>query len=192
MLKAEKLLAAWAWACAVGLVGVLALTAGFLLWRGLPGLDRALFFGDTPAWDAVLYGAPVFDGIWPACLGTLMLVALACGLAIPLGLASGIYLAEYAQGRRRELIALCVELLAGVPSIVMGLFGFALILMLRRSVAPMSPASAMRTRPARTSSVGPAARISIPAQCGALPTNALAQRASRLSRQPETVMPIWR
>ena len=138
MLKAEKLLAAWAWACAVGLVAVLALTASFLLWRGLPGLDRALFFGDTPAWDAVLYGAPVFDGIWPACLGTLMLVALACGLAIPLGLASGIYLAEYAQGRRRELIALCVELLAGVPSIVMGLFGFALILLLRRTVAPQA------------------------------------------------------
>ena len=40
---------------------------------------------------ALLHGAPVFDGIWPACLGTLYLVALVTVMVIPLGVASGIF-----------------------------------------------------------------------------------------------------
>lgn len=137
----EKLLVAGAW-CAAVLVPLLLLTMiGFLLWRGLPSLNLALFFGQTPALAVLLHGAPVFDGIWPACLGTMILVLLACGLAIPLGVASGIYLAEYAKGRSRAVVSFGVELLAGVPSILMGLFGFALILLLRRTVAPQANTS---------------------------------------------------
>jgi phosphate transport system permease protein len=134
----ERLLVAGAWWAAVVVPSTLLVMIGFLLWRGLPSWNLALFFGDTPALAALLDGAPVFDGIWPACLGTLALVFLACGLAIPLGVASGIYLAEYAQGRSKTVIGFGVELLAGVPSILMGLFGFALILLLRRTVAPQA------------------------------------------------------
>ena len=137
----EKLLIAAAWGAAVLVPSLLLVMIGFLLWRGLPGLDWALFFGQTPALAVLLHAAPVFDGIWPACLGTLTLVLLACSLAIPLGVASGIYLAEYAKGRVRTVISFGVELLAGVPSILMGLFGFALILLLRRTVAPQANTS---------------------------------------------------
>lgn len=140
-LVSEKLLVAGAWGAAVLVPSLLLLMLGFLLWRGLPSWNLALFFGDTPALAALLHGAPVFDGIWSACLGTLVLVLLACGLAIPLGVASGIYLAEYAKGRGQRWISFCVELLAGVPSILMGLFGFALILLLRRTVAPQANTS---------------------------------------------------
>ena len=136
MATSERLLVAGSWLATVLLGATLAVLAGYLLWRGVPALSPALLFGDTPPLAALLHGAPVFDGIWPACLGTLALVALACALAIPLGVAAGIHLALYAQGRGKALVALCVELLAGVPSIVMGLFGFALILLLRQSVAP--------------------------------------------------------
>ena len=125
-----------AWTAALLLPVLLATLAGFLLWQGASALHPGLFFGDTPPLAAIFHGAPVFDGIWPACLGTLCLVALATALALPLGIASGIWLAEYARGRARTLFAFAVELLAGVPSIVMGLSGFALILLLRRSFAP--------------------------------------------------------
>lgn len=125
-----------AWCAALILPLVLGGLFAFLLGRGVPALGFALFFGDTPPWAALLHGAPVFDGLWPACLGTLSLVILSSGLAIPLGIASGVYLAEYATGRVREYFAFVVDLLAGVPSIVMGLAGFALILLLRQRVAP--------------------------------------------------------
>ena len=126
----------WSWLAALCVPAVLAAMFFFLLKRGLPGLDATLFFGDTPVLAAIVHGAPVFDGIWPACLGTLTLVALATMLAVPFGVASGVYLAEMASGRCRAFLSLGIELLAGVPSILMGLFGFALILLLRRSVAP--------------------------------------------------------
>lgn len=137
----ERLAPVLAWASAsVVPAGVCALL-GFLVWRGAPTLGLALFFGDTPPLDALLRGAPVFDGLWPACLGTLCLVLLATGLAVPLGVASGVHLAEFATGRTGRLVSFCVDLLAGVPSILMGLFGFALILLLRRTLWPQANTS---------------------------------------------------
>ncbi|MBS1227510.1 MAG: binding-protein-dependent transport system inner rane component [Proteobacteria bacterium] len=127
---------AFAWLSALLVPALLAMVTGFLLRRGLPSLQVALWFGDTPPLAALLHGAPVFDGIWPACLGTLYLVALVALMAVPLGVASGIFLAEYAGGRTKLAFSFCIELLAGIPSILMGLFGFALILFLRRSFAP--------------------------------------------------------
>lgn len=132
----EKAAIVFSWCSALLVPAVLCALLGFLLVRGLPGWSVALFFGDTPPLEAILRGAAVFDGLWPACVGTLVLVALATGIAVPLGVASGIYLAEYAGGRSKALFSFCVDLLAGVPSVLMGLFGFALILLLRRTVAP--------------------------------------------------------
>ena len=133
---AEKALAPLAWTAALGVPAAVLGLMAFLLWRGLPTVSPALFFGDTPPLDALLRGAPVFEGIWPACLGTLYLVLLSSCLAVPLGIASGVYLAEYASGRAKALFGFCVDLLAGIPSILMGLFGFALILLLRKTFWP--------------------------------------------------------
>ncbi|MFH0995122.1 MAG: ABC transporter permease subunit, partial [Pseudomonadota bacterium] len=60
---------------------------------------------------------------------------------IPVGIASGIYLAEYASRRQQAFLGLMVDLLSGTPSIVMGLFGFAMILLLRRTVASKAQTS---------------------------------------------------
>ncbi len=108
----------------------------FLGWRGLKTVSPALFFGDAPPLAALLGRAPVWDGIWPACAGTLSLVALAACLAIPVGVACGIHLAEFARGRAKAVLSFSADLLAGIPSIVMGLFGFALILLLRQTFLP--------------------------------------------------------
>jgi phosphate ABC transporter permease subunit PstA len=126
------------WCSAIAVPAAVIALLGFLAWRGLPTLGAALFFGDTPPLDALLHGAPVFDGLWPACLGTLTLVLVASALAIPLGVASGVHLSEFATGRAGRFISSCVDLLAGVPSILMGLFGFALILLMRRTLWPQA------------------------------------------------------
>lgn len=67
-----------------------------------------------------------FGGIWAELLGTLYLAAMSMLFAIPLGVAAAVYLAEYAgRGYVISLIRICISTLAGVPSIVFGLFGLA-------------------------------------------------------------------
>ena len=63
-------------------------------------------------------------GIMPAIVGTLYLTIGAISIALPLGVVSAIYLTEYAkQGRLIRMIRVGVNCLAGVPSVVFGLFG---------------------------------------------------------------------
>jgi ABC-type phosphate transport system, permease component len=133
---AAALLPSLAWTAAIAVPAAFVCQMASLLWRGLPSFGPALFFGDTPPLDALFHAAPVFEGIWPACLGSICLVLLSAGIAVPFGVASGMYLAEYAGARAKAVIGFCVDLLAGIPSILMGLFGFALILLLRRTLAP--------------------------------------------------------
>ena len=131
----RRMLVVLSWSAALLVPSLVVVLVAYLVWRSYPAWSLALFFGETRVLDA-LRGVPVFDGLWPACLGTLSLVFLSTGLAIPLGIASGVHLAEYAGGRAKAVFSFCVDLLAGIPSIVMGLFGFTLILFLRKTVAP--------------------------------------------------------
>ena len=63
-------------------------------------------------------------GIMPAILGTLYLTTGAIAVALPLGVVSAVYLAEYAkQGKFVRIIRIGINCLAGVPSVVFGLFG---------------------------------------------------------------------
>lgn len=110
----------------------------FLLLRGLPAINLQLFFGDTPPKAAILGLRPVWEGIWPACVGTIYLVCLTVGLALFPGIGCGIYLAEYARGRKQRWLSSAIDMLAGIPSIVMGLFGFTLILFLRNTFLPQA------------------------------------------------------
>ena len=67
-----------------------------------------------------------FGGIWPEMLGTFYLAIGAMIFAVPLGIITAIYLAEYAgESRFVSLLRTCISSLAGVPSIVFGLFGLA-------------------------------------------------------------------
>ena len=63
-------------------------------------------------------------GIWPAIVGTLYLTLGTAVFSVPLGIAAGIYLAEYApENRWTRLIRIAIINLAGIPSVVYGLFG---------------------------------------------------------------------
>ncbi len=79
---------------------------------------------------------PILDmgragGILPAIVGTVMMVFVAIGIAAPLGIASAIYLAEYTvESRITQAIRFGINCLAAVPSIIFGLFGFILFVIL--------------------------------------------------------------
>lgn len=129
----EKLLPPLAWGSALLLAAAVVTLVSFLLLRGLPAMDVGLLFGAVDPLDALLLRRQVFDGLFPALFGTLALVLLAVALALPVGLAAGIYMAEYAAGWPKRLLSLTFDVLAGIPSIVIGLAGFALAIVLHRS-----------------------------------------------------------
>jgi phosphate transport system permease protein len=82
--------------------------------------------GDVSLWD-FLTGTtwqPVNDlfGVWPLLAASLYIAAIAAVVAIPLGLGSAVYLSEYAPERVRRSVKPVLELLAGMPTIVLGFF----------------------------------------------------------------------
>lgn len=81
------------------------------------------FLFDSP------YDSNIFGGIFPMILGTFYLTVGAMIFAAPLGIVAAIYFSEYAKnGRGVNFLRMCVGTLAGVPSIVFGLFGLAFLI----------------------------------------------------------------
>lgn len=90
------------------------------------------FFGST-RWETAGTvqisegGSPGHFGAWPLIAGTMLVTVGAAVIGVPIGLATAIYLAEYANPRLRALVKPALELLAGVPSIVFGFFALFII-----------------------------------------------------------------
>lgn len=124
------------WLAVFLLVFAIMLLLGFLIIRGMAAIDLTLFFGNTPVWQGIIGKMPIWDGIWPALLGTGSLVCLTIVLAIFPGVGCGVFLAEYATGKNKSIATSIINILAGVPSIVMGLMGFIIILFLRNTFWP--------------------------------------------------------
>jgi phosphate transport system permease protein len=74
-------------------------------------------------------------GLYPFLMGTLWVTGVAMIIAVPLCLLTSIYLAEYAPRRVRGVLKPMIDLLAGIPSVVYGLFGILLIVPLTKSIA---------------------------------------------------------
>ena len=105
-------------------VGVLLFVIGFVLAGGLRFVTWEFLTG--PIRDMGRAG-----GIFPAIVGTAMMVGVAVGIAAPLGIASAIYLAEYTEeGKVTRTIRFGINCLSGVPSIIFGLFGFILFVVM--------------------------------------------------------------
>ncbi len=104
-------------------VTVLGLLLGYVLYRGATAINWD-FFTKLPV--------PVGEtggGIANAIVGTLILVSLASVIGIPVGLATGLYLAEYGGSRFAALVRYLTDVLNGLPSIVMGIFAYALLVL---------------------------------------------------------------
>jgi phosphate transport system permease protein len=125
------------WLLVLAAVAVPALLVG-LLYQLIVGARPAigafgLDFISGSVWDPV---ANVF-GAWPLIFGTLLTSFLALLLAVPLSLGVAIYLTEFAPGIIRRPVAMTIELLAAIPSVVYGLWGiFVLIPFLTAHVYP--------------------------------------------------------
>lgn len=97
-------------------VGLLVLIVGFIFVNGIKGINLNYIFSDySPSGDG---------GILPMVVSTVYMVLISIGIATPIGILSAIYLHEYAKkGKVVEIIRFATECLAGIPSIIYGLFG---------------------------------------------------------------------
>ena len=99
---------------------VLVAIIAYVVINGLPHISLDFIFG----WPQ---GVNAEGGIWPTIVSTVYVTALAMLICTPIAVLAAVYLAEYAkQGKIVELIRYAADALASVPSIVMGLFGYAL------------------------------------------------------------------
>ncbi len=101
---------------AVITVGVLVMLIGYILIRGIPNLTPSLF-----AWTYSTENVSMM----PALINTVLMVLFSLLIAAPVGIASAIYLVEYAKRGNQfvGVIRVTTETLQGIPSIVYGLFG---------------------------------------------------------------------
>lgn len=110
-------------------IGVLAFeTWGFL--QQVPLTD--FLFGTQ--WTPLLQ--PKSYGLLPLLAGTMMIVVGSALVAIPIGLASAIYLSEYASDRARSLLKPILEVLAGIPTVVYGFFALTFVTPLLKIFLP--------------------------------------------------------
>ncbi|MCL2098973.1 MAG: phosphate ABC transporter permease PstA [Oscillospiraceae bacterium] len=88
----------------------------FILVRGFPYVDMQLLFGE---WGSK-------PSIKPAFTGTLYIIFISISIAAPIGIGSAVFLTEYTNSRSRlvRVVRVAVETLAGIPSIVYGIFGY--------------------------------------------------------------------
>ncbi|MBR8701384.1 Phosphate transport system permease protein PstA 1 [Fusobacterium sp. DD29] len=106
----------------VGLISILPvfLILGYIIWKGIPAISWS-FLKDMPT-DGMRGG-----GIYPAIIGTIWLTVGTIIVSVPFGILTGIYLVEYAKDNLlTRIINLTIINLAGIPSIIYGLFGMAL------------------------------------------------------------------
>lgn len=87
--------------------------------RGIPGLSAEFFTEDA---RGVVGGG----GAAHAIVGTLVITGVATVISVPIGIMAAIYLNEYGTGRLRRALTFFVDVMTGIPSIVAGLFAYAL------------------------------------------------------------------
>ncbi len=115
--SADKLFTYGIWSATLLVLAVFSWVLGDLLWQGLPHLSWSFLLSEPS-------NAGRSGGIAPILISTLLIILVALAAAIPLGLGAAIWLAEYARsGRFGHFVRLSLDVLAGVPSIVFGLFG---------------------------------------------------------------------
>ena len=114
----QRVAVGFMWALAAITFAVLVFILAFILAHGLPHVTWS-FLTESPS------SMGREGGIFPMILGTLLVAGLAVLVAAPIGVATAVYLTEYTrEGRLTAVIRFGADCLAGVPSIIFGLFGF--------------------------------------------------------------------
>lgn len=101
---------------------------GYIFKKGISSINQEFIFGDPK-------GVPIGSegGIFPAIVGSLLLTLIACLFASILALSTSIYTMFYCRSKKVEsIIHLIVQSMAGIPSIILGLFGYTLLVLYLR------------------------------------------------------------
>ncbi len=105
-------------------VSTLFLLLLYIIVNGIAALTPEFF---TQTTQANLDGT-VTGGVLQSIVGTVMILVVAAIIAVPIGIATAIYLAEYGRGTLARIVDFSIDLLAGLPSIVVGLFILAFLI----------------------------------------------------------------
>ena len=126
--------------CFIGLSGLAAILVlaplgaifGYLVYKGIGSLNWA-FLTNTPR--------PVGEaggGMANAIIGSTMILGIASCIGIPLGIGAGIYMAEFGRGRYVNIVRFTADVLNGVPSIVVGIAVYALVVLPQQHFSALS------------------------------------------------------
>ena len=130
-------MAAVTFACTLAVLTPLFLVLAFLARTGLSALNWD-FFTQLPG----AAGEPG-GGMANAIVGTIVLVALAAVIGIPIGVLGGTYLSEYPATRLSQTARFTADVMNGIPSIVMGLFAYVLIVLPMRHFSALAGGAAL-------------------------------------------------
>ena len=105
-------------------IGFVLLIFFFLLKEGVP-----TFFEISPGNLFSTRWYPTFDmyGVFPLILGSILVTVTAIAMAVPLGVGTAVFVGELAPGWAREILKPLIEVLAGIPSVVLGFFGMTVL-----------------------------------------------------------------
>jgi phosphate transport system permease protein len=109
----------------------------YLVYRGVGSINWA-FLTQTPK--------PVGEsggGMANAIVGSVFILALASVLGVPLGVGAGIYLAEYGRGRLGDAIRFTADVLNGVPSIVIGIVAYSIVVLYQKHFSALAGGAAL-------------------------------------------------
>ena len=108
--------------CTLVAIGILLIILSYIAYRGIGSLSFR-FLVDSPR--------PVGEGggIGNAILGSVVLLGLSSAFGLPLGISVGIYLSEVGKGRLAGVVRFIVDTLTGIPSIVTGVFAYAVLVL---------------------------------------------------------------
>ena len=118
----DKVMTVLAYACGLAAIVPLLAILIYVVIKGL-GAWNLTFFTGLPQ----LYGSG--GGVAPAIVGTLIIVGMASLMGVPAGIMAGIYLAEYGDNRLGDFIRFVADTMTGIPSIVVGVFAYGLIVL---------------------------------------------------------------
>ena len=113
------------WLCGLIAVAALLVIIGYTVYQGIPNLNWEFFSTDPEL------GQSGGGGIKPFLISTAWTIGLVIVFLIPAGILAGIYMSEYAPPNKlTSFIRYCIDTLAGMPSIVVGVFGFIVLVVM--------------------------------------------------------------
>lgn len=121
----DNILKIWVAICVIGVFSIVIFIFAYIFKNGFRSINLEFLFSSPK-------GRPIGSegGIFPAIVGSLLLMTIACIFATILAISTSIYIIFYCQSKKIEsFVHLVVQSMAGIPSIILGLFGYTLLVL---------------------------------------------------------------